>query len=146
MATRTLTYREALEEGWAFAPATSSARKKYQDILGGGDRNVGKAIYAGQQFKDEQFWKDTFSQFQGVADTKSLKKAQSLLQSAKEKTGREVGRTAAASKRLARATGGLLSGAGLAPMGNGDGGASGPMLGADSSLGGGSMLGGRTRI
>lgn len=144
MAERTLTYQEAVQEGLAFNPSTSSQRKKYYDILGGGDRNVGKQVYRGEQFKSEQFWKDSFAQFQNVASLTNLNRAKTLLTSAKERTARATGAEKATSTRAMRSVGGLLSGVKSPSLGESQ--TTGPMLGDDTMLGQQSMLGSRRRM
>lgn len=143
MADRTLSYQEAIQEGLAFNPKSGSDRNKYYDILGGGDRAIGKQVYQGKQFKSEDFWKTSFTQFQNVAGLTSLNRAQTLLSQAKEKTMRTTGAQKATSARAMRATGGLLSGSQAPDAGNLS---TGPMLGGDSMLSEATSLGKRTRL
>lgn len=73
-----------------------------------------------------------------------LEEQKERTQQIKDVGGRELGEKQAASKRLSRVTGGLLSGANAPSLGTTQ--TTGPMLGDDTMLGQSSMLGSRRRV
>lgn len=147
---RNLTYAEAVQEGLAIAfkpyeisiatpqGLTDPNKVNYFKAIGGGNPMVGMDIVKSNKSLPIEAWQASYPNAKNTSSIElTEKKIQDSLQkqisTIKDKSGRESGQRKASSARLARVTGGLLSGAQSPNLGEVK--SVGPMLGAESGLG-----------